>query len=801
MEETGEPGNPRRRRLIHEVSAMQRRQPWVLAATAAICWAALGGRADGQQLFVFKDGFSIEGRVKEAKTYIVDPATGASFSVPANKPHWIDDGVRNIYFSPFQLQDAIPDMPKKADQLKFNLGTPGQRFDMPYQWEIDSPVGWNEGWNDKWERTVTLSVAGKKRVEVKQRITALTPELLRIDAYERKWTVYFKTSECDPQMLRALVMSHVGKDPEKKDIDKRAAAYKFLLQAGFVEAAEKELEGMLESFPAQKSNIEPLLSDIKRMQAVQLVEAMERSQKAGMWADVQRKLALYAKRNLDSILGETSQLKVLDIKNKQEAIALKMKEAKRLLADFALRAPFGKTEFYKKAAAAITAELDVDTVGRLETFVSQAQDYERAVKDKRKPDQTVDDVLAFALTGWMRGSDAAERNAEVASLQWEVRQALVEYQETDNAAGRMKLLQWLKGRGLSVDEVMQMIRLLPPPDALKPIPEKAIELQAKGNGAVYHVQLPPGYQHGRAWPVLMVLHHSQEKPAKALERWASLAAQHGYILVAPQWGKGLKVIYQYTAEEHDAVLATLRDLRRRFQIDSDRVFLFGGEQGGQAAFDIALSHPDQFAGVVPMAAAPNWRIKKYSPNAQHLQLYAINGSLAGKDAIDNMQALFRDWNKYNYPAIYVEYKGRQAEWFGGEQTIIFDWMSRKKRVFPLRQLGVSGEEFTSLRPTDNQFYWLSTDTLSPGNVAKNIPARLTAQIFNDNSVHVKSSGVGRVTIWFAPKMLNYAEKVTIKLNGAATVRQVTPNLDTLLENFYQTGDRQRMFFARLDLKV
>jgi pimeloyl-ACP methyl ester carboxylesterase len=796
MEATGEPGSPRRRHLIDEVFAMQRRQPWVLAATAAICWAGLGGRADGQQLFVFKDGFSIEGRVKEAKTYIVDPATGVSFSVPASKPHWIDDGVRNIYFSPFQLQDAIPDMPKKADQLKFTLGMPGQRYPMPFQWEIDKD--WNEGWTANWEREVVLMVGGNSK-KVIQRITALTPELMRIDAYERLWTCYLKTSECDPAWLRKLVMDHVGKDVTKKDIDKRAAAYKFLLQAGFVEAAERELEVMLEKFPDQKSNIEPLLADIKRMQANQLVDAMERSQKAGMWADVERKLALYAKRNLGSILGETSQLKVLDIKNKQEAIAVKMKEAKRLLADFALRAPNGKTEFYKKAAAAISGELDVDTVGRLETFVSQAQDYERAVKDKRKPDQSVQDVLSFALTGWMRGSDAAERNAEVASLQWEVRQALVEYQETDNAAARLKLLKWLKNRDVSVDEVMQMIRLLPPPDALRPIPDKAVELKAKGNGALYHVQLPPGYQHGRAWPVLMVLHHSQEKPAQALERWASLAAQHGYILVAPQWGKGLKVIYQYTAEEHDAVLATLRDLRRRFQIDSDRVFLFGGEQGGNAAFDIGLSHPDQFAGVVPMAAAPNWRIKKYYwPNAQYLQLYVINGSLAGKDAIETTQALFKDWNKYNFPAIYVEYKGRQAEWFGGEQTIIFDWMSRKKRVFPLRQLGVSGEEFTTLRPTDNQFYWLSTDA-PPASGAK--PGKLRAQVYSDNSLHVKTSGVGRVTIWFAPKMLNYAEKVTIKLNGAAISKQVTPNLDTLLENFYQTGDRQRMFFARLDLKV
>ena len=46
------------------------------------------------------------------------------------------------------------------------------------------------------------------------------------------------------------------------------------------------------------------------------------------------------------------------------------------------------------------------------------------------------------------------------------------------------------------------------------------------------------------------------------------------------------------------VIDTLRDLRRRFQVDSDRVFLFGWEQGADAALDIGMSHPDQFAGVL-----------------------------------------------------------------------------------------------------------------------------------------------------------------------------------------------------------
>jgi len=46
------------------------------------------------------------------------------------------------------------------------------------------------------------------------------------------------------------------------------------------------------------------------------------------------------------------------------------------------------------------------------------------------------------------------------------------------------------------------------------------------------------YHHvGRAYPVLLVLHNAGEKPAEALKRWKALAAESGYLLVAPAWGK------------------------------------------------------------------------------------------------------------------------------------------------------------------------------------------------------------------------------------------------------------------------
>ena len=62
--------------------------------------------------------------------------------------------------------------------------------------------------------------------------------------------------------------------------------------------------------------------------------------------------------------------------------------------------------------------------------------------------------------------------------------------------------------------------------------------------------------------------------------------------------------YRYTTSEHAAVELALRDARKRYAIDSDRVFVAGQLIGGNMAWDYALAHPDLFAGVVVISGLP-----------------------------------------------------------------------------------------------------------------------------------------------------------------------------------------------------
>ena len=51
-------------------------------------------------------------------------------------------------------------------------------------------------------------------------------------------------------------------------------------------------------------------------------------------------------------------------------------------------------------------------------------------------------------------------------------------------------------------------------------------------------------------------------------------------------------------------------------------------------------------------------------------------------------------------------------------------------------------------------------------------------------------------------MVDFDKPVTVRVNGHPlwSNRKVQPSLTTLLEDFYQRGDRRRLFVARIDFE-
>ena len=789
----------------------------------------LGAGTDGY--IIFKDGFSIHGRVIQQKQPEFDPVSGAAFFIPSpNGFTFIDDEVRRNYFPPGQIADTVRLKPGELqkDQIMLTRNQIGLKKPVLLpKWRFETMPPFDK----MWEREVKVStVTGL--FPMHQRIVQLSPQRMRIRSKTHEWELNFLTSEIPGDELDKLLIDYGetnGAFAKYTKEDKDYIRANFYQQMGRLDDAERIAKEVLEKAPENKDKIEGFLDLISKERAKKFAAEFEPLAAAKQHRTLIDRLAVYDKdEKLAARMSQKVRLLVQELKNKYESDDEKLVKIREMFKYMMSRKPEPRG-FWLNVGDTILKELNYDTLGRLDTFVTFAEQYRRDVDQGRTPTLRAEYVLALAVNGWHLGNIAAEPDVKLAQNLWKGRQLMPEFMKADTV-GQRKLLvdNWIKETNLPIDVVARMLQNLPPPNAIEKWTDDVmtfdLDLPDAPAGS-YLVQLPPDYNHQRPHPVLMLI-HGREEPETLLKRWSALAAQNGFILVAPLWKKTSPTGYQFTDREHAYFMNCLKDIKRRLQVDTDRVFLFGWAQGAEIAWDIGLSHPDQFAGVLPMCGVPQIYAKSYWQNAQNVGFYIVDGDKSGNGPAVT-RGIFKEWIRCNYNGYYLEYKGRANELFIGEFEPMMDWMSRKKRQYPNRHLGnysTSGaiaEEFRSFRQSDNRFYWLSSDEINPNNlqdyanwVKFRPPAMFqgTITVINEadakgnariwTQIAIRTQGLKQVTVWLSPQMIDFSRPVQMRVNGALAgpQRVIVPSVSTMLEEYFQNGDRQRLYYAKLEMR-
>jgi hypothetical protein len=306
-------------------------------------------------------------------------------------------------------------------------------------------------------------------------------------------------------------------------------------------------------------------------------------------------------------------------------------------------------------AREIAAELNEDAIKRLASF-------ERLLDDTA---MTPDQKAALAISGWLVGANHATDNFQVAVSLARVRDQVRAYlrdplpQNRSTAAAELRDME-----GATVERVAQILKLMKPPLETSNEAERGpgqYELSVTGTANEsdfrYVVQLPPEYDPLRHYPTIVVLPDDGVSIAQVLDFWAGpadkdkggdrlgQATRHGYIVIAVEWRQPHQFSYEYSPREHLAVLGTVRDACRRFSVDTDRVFLTGHGIGGDAAWDIAIAHPDVWAGVIPICAVADRYVKRYADNAKYVAWYFVGGELDGDKMSPGTRPLLEDGAK------------------------------------------------------------------------------------------------------------------------------------------------------------
>lgn len=783
-----------------------KRRVWACALLlAAVC----AGPAAADFVFLL-DGHTLQGSLRKEGELISEP--GAEIFAP--KVGWVmDDGVRKIYFHQRQIAQVQKDPPGLEPKTEsFKLKQPRNPFQGALQNISLDAVG---PWQPSGLRKVSVRARRDMPQEIEQYLTLATPTLLKASARIHRWDMPMLPSEIAPADLFAILRNHPDglKDQPEEVVAERLQ--RFCLEAGWLdEAAALRAEHQKKGMEANERLLR-LHAELDRQLAFRADQDIQLAAANGQHLRAQQLLdSVNDERATDAVL---TRLRLARTRAKQQGADL---EALRRCFHAARRGC--KSQALMVGTRAVVEEIErdltIDSVGRLEAFLKLARQEER-LRDQGQPSMYSDDqLLALAVSGWLLGPKGADARESLAIQLCQGRDFVQRYLALESKAERDKLLyQYQLGDALRVDEMAQLLQWLPP---LAPDPDLAPTERVRTtppsehwpDGLRYHVKRPPEYHPQRAYPVLILLPNAgpvAADPKVLLEWWGPHADRHGYLVALPEWRSAGQKSYGHTAREHAAVHELIRDLRRRDNIDGDRIAISGFDQAGVMAYDVALSRPDRFAAAAVICGMPSKFSKQLENNAQYLPFYVVDGEKDFRRP-DQTRRLFDYWLARGFPSLYCEYFQRGFEDYRHEIPFIMDWLQRKRLAKGLPDLGKEdvsgagnlGQPMRCLRPEDQRLYWLR---LEDHGGTPSIPAEAVAKQLTGNSYQIKVQRVRKLSVWLSPAMVDFEQPVEIRVNpgggGPTFEKAVKPSLETLLEDFHERGDRQSLFYAKVDIDL
>lgn len=755
---------------------------------------------------VIRDGRILEGELGKVAGLAENVLASGNAAEPAVRPILlVDDGLRRTFLPAAhvsKLQEIAAGEVQEKIKIRQRVASTGSRIGKLGPIISITPF-------DEFGRRIFSMMTDRGPVHVIQGITEITPLWTKVEGLlcERPyiWDMRLATSSIPRDTLRRVLDKHL--DP--KNVQHRFQLVRLFLQSERYGDAEHELQSIIKDFPDQK-RLEPEVRALGQLRSRRIIDEVNMRREAGQHQLAYSLLQRFPDKD---VAGETLQQvretlgEYASLQQRGAQVLKQLEGHVEMIAD--PRTKERASAIYRE----ISEELNANTMDRMADYLRLADD----------PQLSDDSKFAIAASGWLMGPNQALTNLSVVLYAYETRDLVRQYLSEPLKIKRQAILRHIQAQeGGDIASVARLIAHMKPPlDLPQPIDKPGFfELEIPGldkePNVPYYVQLPPEYDPHRRYPAVVTLNGAGTNPRDQIDWWAGpwgedgsrlgQATRHGYIVIAVDWSKEGQTQYEFSAREHAAVLGCLRDACRRFAIDTDRVFLSGHSMGGNAAWDIALAHPDHWAGVIPIVAVAEKYCARYWENAGLVPFYVVAGELDGDKTVKNARDLDRYlWGRYDVTV--VEYLGRGHEHFSDEIQRIFDWMKRRERKFFPKKF-----DAVMMRSWDNSFWWIElkqlpeVGTVDPADWPPRRgfqPVRIKdAKIVTTrtNTISIRT-GADKLMVWLAPELVDFNKPTNVSVNGrrvSLTDESKRPNLEVLLEDVRTRGERQHPFWAKLE---
>jgi predicted esterase len=198
----------------------------------------------------------------------------------------------------------------------------------------------------------------------------------------------------------------------------------------------------------------------------------------------------------------------------------------------------------------------------------------------------------------------------------------------------------------------------------------------------YRIFVPANYDKSKKWPLVVALHGMGGDENSFFGGYNNgelkrIAETRGYLIACP---KGRAPASMYMAAAEKDVLDVLKEVKREFSIDDDRVYLMGHSMGGYGSWSVAVNNPDLFAAIGPIAGGGQPFVMMGLKKISHVPWIVVHGDKDPTVSVEESRKMVKAGKELGVEIKYIEVPG------GDHSNIvvpafkdIFDWFDAHKR--------------------------------------------------------------------------------------------------------------------------
>ena len=317
-----------------------------------------------------------------------------------------------------------------------------------------------------------------------------------------------------------------------------------------------------------------------------------------------------------------------------------------------------------------------------------------------------------------------------------------------------------------------------------------------GSVQPFSVLLPTAYKPDETYPLILLLHGAhvtnwgQNIVAYDPKEWAIQVAVHD---------RGNNRYRDIGEVDIDEVLT---EVKRRYRIDTDRLYLSGHSMGGYGTWFQATHRPDLWASISPqagysdyflynpaMSGAPNsspqqfqkrllesWSPLLFAENLLHVPAYIVHGAKDDNVVVEHSRKMAARLKELGYRYVYDEnpegghWWGPRGKYYGTEvvdKPPIWTFFQKHNRRAAAPRRVIFKTDTLRYR----EAYWVAIDEMDQANQL----ARIEAEIKSADTVEVKQNNITRFTLRLDENLLDADQPISVSVNNRTVFNGELPS--------------------------